>query len=93
MTCTNQTDVSEYPWSCWGKLTFSQSFVSEYQIFSFKNGHLGAVFLGHYLFCIANREEKKKQFIIYYGNNKWFLVLVSYISLLGFLVFYSKSRK
>ena len=62
MTCTNQTDVSEYPWSCWGKLTCSQSFVSEYQIFSFKNGHLGAVFLGS-LFILHSKQRRKKKTI------------------------------
>ena len=41
MTCTNQTDVSEYPWTSWEKLTFDQTFISEHQIFSFENCCLG----------------------------------------------------
>ena len=31
----NQTEVSAYPWTCWEKLTFDQSFLSKHQIFSF----------------------------------------------------------
>ena len=41
MTCTNQTDVSVYPWTCYEKITFDQSFVSKDQIFSFENCRLG----------------------------------------------------
>ena len=38
---TNQKDVSDYPLTCWEKLTFNQSFVSKHQIFSFENCCLG----------------------------------------------------
>ena len=41
MTCTNQTDVSVYPWTYYEKITFDQSFVSKDQIFSFENCRLG----------------------------------------------------
>ena len=41
MTCTNQTDVSAYPWKRWEKITFDQSFVSKHQTFSFENCCLG----------------------------------------------------
>ena len=41
MTCTNQTDVSAYPWTRWEKITFNQSFFSKTQIFSFENCCLG----------------------------------------------------
>ena len=37
MTCTNQADVFAYPWTCYDKLTFDQSFVSKHQIFVFEN--------------------------------------------------------
>ena len=33
--------VSVYPWACWEKVTFDQSFVSKHQIFSFENCCLG----------------------------------------------------
>ena len=41
MTCTNQADVSAYPWTRWEKITFDQSFVSKHQTFSFENCCLG----------------------------------------------------
>ena len=34
-------DVSEHSWTCWDKLTFNQSFVSERKIFSFEDCRLG----------------------------------------------------
>ena len=41
MTCTNQTDVSAYPWRGWGKITFNKSFVSKHNLFLFENCCLG----------------------------------------------------
>ena len=32
----NQTQVSKYPWTCWEKLTFDQSFLSKHQIYCLK---------------------------------------------------------
>ena len=37
VTCTNQTDVSVYPWTRSEKITFDQSFVSKHHTFSFEN--------------------------------------------------------
>ena len=33
----NKADVSAYPWTCWEKLTFDQSFLSDHKFFSFEN--------------------------------------------------------
>ena len=43
----NQTQVSAYPWTCWEKLTFDQSFLSKHQIFSFEN------------FCLSKKRSLK----------------------------------
>ena len=47
MTWTNQTEVSAYPWTCWEKVTFDQSFVSKHQIFLFGN------------FCLDKKRRSK----------------------------------
>ena len=42
MTCTNRKDVFELPWTCWEKLTFNKSFISQsIKFFSFKNCQVG----------------------------------------------------
>ena len=43
----NQTGVSAYPWTCWEKLLFDQSFLSEHQIFLFEN------------FCLSKKRRSK----------------------------------
>ena len=50
-------------------------------------------FLGRYFFENNQAQKKNRQFMICYNNDKFFLVLVVYASLLCFICFFLKEKK